>query len=337
MSATARPLFVVPPPDAPPPSGCGVRSVDWQLKALRDAVEQRHRSPEAASLRLEGIRPHEHVKPLEAMIEWATSAGAAVARIHRSDADTSVAAFVSALSTGHAPVISPGSASLLCALHGRRAAQLRFLEGLLRRHARHRAILIVVDDRTVLDRDTAWLVQQLAGLLHDVAVTWVNPARLRAARDATIVQGAVDTRVALKTPSSRNPLSPVEVRRPASPSSALAVSVAQPPRPTAQPTHPTDPGGRHPRDPQRPRFGWLALTDTELRVVRLVVQGHTNRATAAALFVSVNTVSTHLRSVYNKLDVNSRVQLTRVALRHLSDEERATTYPPRADDEGARQ
>ncbi len=69
--------------------------------------------------------------------------------------------------------------------------------------------------------------------------------------------------------------------------------------------------------------------------MRLVVQGHTNRATAAALFVSANTISTHLRSIYNKLDVNSRVQLTRVALHHLSEDDRTPTVPHRPDDEGA--
>lgn len=93
----------------------------------------------------------------------------------------------------------------------------------------------------------------------------------------------------------------------------------------------------HPRNPRRPRFGWLALTDSEVRVVRLVVQGHTNRATAAALFVSANTISTHLRSIYNKLDVKSRVQLTRVALRHLSEDDQTLTALPQRIDEEAPQ
>ena len=53
-------------------------------------------------------------------------------------------------------------------------------------------------------------------------------------------------------------------------------------------------------------------------MARLIAEGHSNRTAADALFVSVNTISTHLRSVFTKLDVNSRVQLTRVALRHLS-------------------
>lgn len=334
MSTTARPLRAVASPDASEERSCGVRDVDWRLKALRDAIEQRQRP--TAPLRSVVTRAKGHPTPLEEMIDWATGAGAGVARIHRTDADTSVTAFVSVLATGRAPVISPGSACLLHALHGRRAAQLRFLEELLRRHARHRAILIVVDDRATLDADTTWLVHQLSGLLHDVAVTWVHPARLQPAPDATIVRGTADTPLSPRPPATRTELSPLGLRLPASarPPLTITASLAQSPRSTAQHVGPQR-STRHPRHPRRPRFGWLALTDTEVRVVRLVVQGHTNRATAAALFVSVNTISTHLRSVYNKLDVNSRVQLTHVALRHLSEDDRTLAPLPRRLDEGA--
>jgi DNA-binding CsgD family transcriptional regulator/tetratricopeptide (TPR) repeat protein len=60
----------------------------------------------------------------------------------------------------------------------------------------------------------------------------------------------------------------------------------------------------------RPVKGWGALTDAEVRVARLVGAGHTNKSAAAQLNVSANTVGTHLRSVFTKLDVSSRVQLT---------------------------
>jgi DNA-binding CsgD family transcriptional regulator len=46
-------------------------------------------------------------------------------------------------------------------------------------------------------------------------------------------------------------------------------------------------------------------------VARLVAQGLTNREAAQRLFVSHHTVSGHLRSVFTKLGVNSRVALTR--------------------------
>jgi DNA-binding CsgD family transcriptional regulator len=60
----------------------------------------------------------------------------------------------------------------------------------------------------------------------------------------------------------------------------------------------------------RPTTGWAALTPTELRVVDLISSGHTNRSAAGELGVSSNTVNTHLRAVFRKLDVKSRVQLT---------------------------
>jgi DNA-binding CsgD family transcriptional regulator len=64
------------------------------------------------------------------------------------------------------------------------------------------------------------------------------------------------------------------------------------------------------------RRGWAALTDSELAVIGLVVQGMTNREVAERLFVSPHTVSTHLRHVFEKLGLNSRVELAGVAARH---------------------
>ena len=69
---------------------------------------------------------------------------------------------------------------------------------------------------------------------------------------------------------------------------------------------------------QRPTSGWAALTDTEAAVARLVAQSLTNREVAAKLFVSHHTVSGHLRSVFNKLAINSRVELTRFVALHES-------------------
>jgi DNA-binding CsgD family transcriptional regulator len=51
-------------------------------------------------------------------------------------------------------------------------------------------------------------------------------------------------------------------------------------------------------------------------VARLVADGLTNREVAERLFVSHHTVSAHLRHVFAKLNVNSRVELTRIASLH---------------------
>ena len=59
----------------------------------------------------------------------------------------------------------------------------------------------------------------------------------------------------------------------------------------------------------RPSSGWTALTDAQRRVAALVADGHTSRSAAAELGVSINTVGTHLRLVFRKLGVQSRVQL----------------------------
>ncbi|GGM19619.1 transcriptional regulator [Promicromonospora citrea] len=57
------------------------------------------------------------------------------------------------------------------------------------------------------------------------------------------------------------------------------------------------------------------LTERELDVARLVVQGRTNRQVAASLYVSVRTVEVHLGRVFRKLGVRSRTELAVLALR----------------------
>jgi DNA-binding NarL/FixJ family response regulator len=47
----------------------------------------------------------------------------------------------------------------------------------------------------------------------------------------------------------------------------------------------------------------------------LVAHGYTNREIAARLFLSHHTVDTHIRHVYQKLQIRSRVALTRLILR----------------------
>lgn len=67
---------------------------------------------------------------------------------------------------------------------------------------------------------------------------------------------------------------------------------------------------------KRPSSGWESLTPTELDVVRLVAEGIPNKDIATRLFVSPRTVQSHLRDVYNKLGLASRVQLAQEAARH---------------------
>ena len=51
------------------------------------------------------------------------------------------------------------------------------------------------------------------------------------------------------------------------------------------------------------------LTGTESRVAALVARGRTNREIASAMFVTENTVQTHVRHIFRKLGVRSRTEL----------------------------
>jgi DNA-binding CsgD family transcriptional regulator len=68
------------------------------------------------------------------------------------------------------------------------------------------------------------------------------------------------------------------------------------------------------RRAKAPTFGWGSVTVTEQRVAELVADGLTNRQIAAELFLSRHTVDFHLRQVFRKVHVRSRVQLTRLVL-----------------------
>ncbi|MEV6609494.1 LuxR C-terminal-related transcriptional regulator [Kutzneria sp. NPDC051319] len=70
---------------------------------------------------------------------------------------------------------------------------------------------------------------------------------------------------------------------------------------------------RHWHHVPRPATGWGSLTGTEEKVARLVAHGLTNRQVAAELFVSPHTVGFHLRQIYRKLAIQSRVDLARIA------------------------
>jgi ATP/maltotriose-dependent transcriptional regulator MalT len=54
-----------------------------------------------------------------------------------------------------------------------------------------------------------------------------------------------------------------------------------------------------------------SLTERELEVARLVVDRRTNPQIAAELFLSQKTVETHMRNLFHKLDVSSRVEVAR--------------------------
>lgn len=55
------------------------------------------------------------------------------------------------------------------------------------------------------------------------------------------------------------------------------------------------------------------LTERELAVLRLLPSALSQREIAAALYVSLNTVKTHTKSIYRKLDADGRDEAVRRA------------------------
>jgi two-component system, NarL family, response regulator LiaR len=57
------------------------------------------------------------------------------------------------------------------------------------------------------------------------------------------------------------------------------------------------------------------LTEREIEVLKLIVEGKTNPEIAGTLYLSSSTVKAHVRSIMNKLAVDDRVQAAVIALR----------------------
>jgi len=57
------------------------------------------------------------------------------------------------------------------------------------------------------------------------------------------------------------------------------------------------------------------LTERELEVLELIVQGYSNAAIAEKLYITVGTVKTHVRNILNKLCADDRTQAAVLALR----------------------
>jgi DNA-binding CsgD family transcriptional regulator len=66
----------------------------------------------------------------------------------------------------------------------------------------------------------------------------------------------------------------------------------------------------------RPTSGWAALTPTEVEVANAVAAGLTNQQAAERLFMSVPTVKTHLRHIFDKLAITNRSQLVVAVVDH---------------------
>ncbi len=75
---------------------------------------------------------------------------------------------------------------------------------------------------------------------------------------------------------------------------------------------------------RRETFGWASLSAAQLGIAELVARGLTNGEIAARLYLSRHTVDFHLRQIFSKLSIESRVELARIVSDHASDEREAS-------------
>jgi NarL family two-component system response regulator LiaR len=67
------------------------------------------------------------------------------------------------------------------------------------------------------------------------------------------------------------------------------------------------------REPKRPSYD---LTEREMEVLNLVVQGNSNQQIAEAMFISLATVKAHISSILSKLQVSSRAEAIAFAIKN---------------------
>ena len=70
------------------------------------------------------------------------------------------------------------------------------------------------------------------------------------------------------------------------------------------------------REIKPPREAEYELTPHEVRLLRMLVEGHSYKTAASELHVSVNTIKFHLRHIYDKLQVHTKSEAVAKALRH---------------------
>lgn len=70
------------------------------------------------------------------------------------------------------------------------------------------------------------------------------------------------------------------------------------------------------RDFQPPQRLDTNLTPHELRLLKLLVEGHNYQSAAAELGVSFSTINFHMQNIYGKLQVHSKAEAVAKALRH---------------------
>ena len=71
-----------------------------------------------------------------------------------------------------------------------------------------------------------------------------------------------------------------------------------------------------PRPVERSTWERVGLSRRDAQVLRLIGEGRPNQDIAAAIFVTVNTVKSYIRTACRKIGVTARAQAVRCALVH---------------------
>jgi len=70
------------------------------------------------------------------------------------------------------------------------------------------------------------------------------------------------------------------------------------------------------REIRPPEHADYDLTPHEIRLLKLLVEGHNYKTAAAELKVTPSTINFHLQKIYEKLQVHSKTEAVAKALRH---------------------
>lgn len=66
-------------------------------------------------------------------------------------------------------------------------------------------------------------------------------------------------------------------------------------------------------EPNKEAINYLGLSDRELEVLLLIAEGLSNKDIADRLYISTNTVKTHISNLFSKLDANRRTEAIKKA------------------------
>ncbi len=75
-------------------------------------------------------------------------------------------------------------------------------------------------------------------------------------------------------------------------------------------------GTSYPKKPEKSKGQIYDLTESEIKIIKLVLNGYTNKSIADELYISEKTVKFHLYKIFKKLSVKNRSELILFGFRH---------------------